>query len=128
MPEKVIQAVGLDAGSSRTRCVVCALENSRLRLLGWGEAQSQGWLKSRIADQAAVSGSILDAVREAERCAGLSIHSLVVGTGGSTVRGANSRSSIELGRTRAIEQRGGVQFSGGTYRTCSRTGAVIPVA
>jgi cell division protein FtsA len=105
MPEKVIQAVGLDAGSSRTRCVVCALEDSRLRLLGCGEAQSRGWLKSRIADQAAVSASILEAVREAERCAGLSIHSLVVGIGGSTIRGANSRSSIELGRTRAIEQR-----------------------
>lgn len=105
MPDRVIQAVGIDSGSSRTRCVVCALEDSRLRLLGCGEVQSRGWVKSRIADQAAVSQSILESVREAERSAGLSIHSAVVGIGGSTVRGANSRSSIELGRTRAIDQR-----------------------
>ena len=48
---------------------------------------------------------ILAALREAERAAQVSVESAVVGMGGPTVRGANSRGVIELGRPREIEQR-----------------------
>jgi cell division protein FtsA len=105
MADKPIYAAGLDAGSRQTRWVVCALENGRLRLLGAAAVDSQGWLKGRIADQRAVSDSILAALREAEANAGVSVDSVVVGMGGQTAESANGRGLVELGRLREIEQR-----------------------
>jgi len=102
---KPIYAVGLDAGSSRTRLVICAFERGRLRLLGCSAVPSQGWMKGRIANQIEVAESILLALREGERSAGVSVDSAVVGIGGPTVRGANTRGTVELGYTREIEQR-----------------------
>jgi cell division protein FtsA len=105
MAAKPTYAVGLDAGSSRTRLVICALENGRLRLLGGSSVESHGWLKGRIANQHEVAECILIALREGERSAGISVESAVVGIGGPTVRGANTRGAVELGFTREIEQR-----------------------
>ena len=49
MLEKPIYAVGLDVGSTRTRMVVCAVEE-RLRLLGCSAAVSAGCIvPSRFA-------------------------------------------------------------------------------
>jgi cell division protein FtsA len=105
MEGKVIYAVGLDAGSLRTRFTIGVLEPAGLRLIGFGEAESEGWVKGRIADQRAASESILRAVREAEAMAQVTVESAVAGIGGPTVRGANSRAAIEVGRRREIEQR-----------------------
>jgi cell division protein FtsA len=105
MAEKPIYAVGLDAGSRKTRLVICVLEDGRLRFLGSGAAASQGWSKARIADQKAVADCILAALREAEATAGVSVDSAVVGMGGQAVRGANARGVMELGYLREIEQR-----------------------
>jgi cell division protein FtsA len=105
MSTKSIIATGLDAGSTRTRCIIAQLEDERLHLLGYGSAPSRGWSKSRIADQQAVSESILAAVEEAESMAGVLIETVVAGVGGLTARGANSRGRMELGRPREIEQR-----------------------
>jgi cell division protein FtsA len=105
MAATTIYAVGLDAGSLRTRLVICALERGRLRLLGCSSVESQGWMKGRIIDQRAVADSVLAALREGERSAGISVDSAVVGMGGPTVRGANSRGTVELGFRRQIEQR-----------------------
>src|SRR5580704_11068181 len=105
MDAKPDYAVGLDAGSSATRFVIGLLEPSGLRAIGIGEAESQGWVKGRIADQRAASDSILRAVRDAEASAQITVESAVAGVGGPTVRGANSRATIEVGRKREIEQR-----------------------
>ena len=64
MQGKPIYAVGLDAGSNYTRFAIGVLEHTGLRVIGIGQAESQGWVKGRIADQRAVSDSILRAVRE----------------------------------------------------------------
>ncbi len=104
MAAKPIYAAGLDAGSGKTRLVVCNLEDGRLRLLGCSSAPSEGWLKGRIADQRAVTASILEALGEAEAEAGVAVESVVVGLGGPTVRGANSRGVMELGYVREIDQ------------------------
>jgi cell division protein FtsA len=105
MAAKPIYAVGLDPGSRKTRMVICILEDGRMRFLGSSAVESQGWLKGRIADQKAVSASILAALREAEARAGVSVGSAVVGMGGTTVRGANGRGVVEWGQVREIEQR-----------------------
>src|SRR5436309_9082537 len=105
MAVKPLYGVGLDAGSRKTRMVICALEDERMRLLGCGAVPSHGWQKGRIADQTAVADSIRAALREAEAAAGVSVESTVVGMGGYTVRGANGRGVIDLGHVRAVEQR-----------------------
>jgi cell division protein FtsA len=105
MEGQPIYAVGLDAGSLRTRFAIGVLEADGLRLIGYGESESEGWIKGRIADQRAASESILRAVREAEALAQATVESAVAGMGGPTVRGANSRAAIEVGRRREIEHR-----------------------
>ncbi|HXI44384.1 MAG TPA: hypothetical protein VNH83_30650, partial [Bryobacteraceae bacterium] len=105
MSQKVFPAVGIDIGSSRTRLAVCMVEDERLRFLGHGESASHGWVKGRIADQNAVTDCLLEVLRQAESRAQVSIDAATIGFGGTTVRGANSRSRIELGRPREIEQR-----------------------
>ncbi len=105
MSQKVFPAVGIDIGSSRTRLAVCMVEDERLRFLGHGECASHGWVKGRIADQNAVTDCLLEVLRQAESRAQVSIDAATIGFGGTTVRGANSRSRIELGRPREIEQR-----------------------
>jgi cell division protein FtsA len=97
-------AVGLDAGSAWTRCVICRLEDSCMRFLGYGAIPSEGWTKGLITDQTAVSEGILEALREAERNAQVSVESAVVGAGAS-IRGANCRGLHDLGRQRAVDQR-----------------------
>lgn len=96
-------AAGLDVGSGHTRCVICLLEDQRLRLLGWGEAPARGWVKGRLSDQQAASESIREAVEEAENVAGTSIDAVAIGVGGATIHGANSRGLYEFGRPREID-------------------------
>src|ERR1700683_4749426 len=105
MSTKSIFATGLDAGSSHTRCVISLLEDRRLRVVGYGSVPSEGWSKSRISDQRAVSQCVLAAVEEAEARAQATIETVVAGMGGLTARGANSRGRMDLGRPREIEQR-----------------------
>jgi cell division protein FtsA len=105
MSDKFIFATGLDAGSTFTRCVIALLEGERLRILGYGSVPSEGWSKSRMSDQQAVSACVLAAVEEAEAMAETTIETVVAGMGGLTARGANSRGRMDLGRPREIEQR-----------------------
>ena len=103
MPAQTLQlAVGLDAGSSRTRCVICTLEDGEIRYLGHGLAISTGWTKGRITDQEAVAESMRGAVADAERGAQVSVESLTLGIGGADIQGVQSREPNEFGRPREI--------------------------
>ena len=95
-------AVGLDAGSSATRCVISLLEDARLRFLGHGEIDSIGWSKGRIADSQALSTCIQAAVQQAEAEAQASVEGMVIGIGGSGVEGSNSRGVYEFGRPHEV--------------------------
>ena len=106
--------VGLDAGASRTRCVIVAVEHSDLRFLGYGDAPAKGWTRGRVADPMAIAGSIQYAVRDAERMAGVPVDSVVVGVGGGTVQGFASRGVYEFGRPRQrLEHLSDVRRPGG---------------
>ncbi len=104
MSDRAVYAVGVDAGSLRTRCLVTVLEDDRLRVLGFGEAPSCGWKRGRITDQDAVSGCILAAVHEAEERAQVSVTSAMLGVGGGSICGATSRGGCEMNFPRQIEQ------------------------
>ncbi len=103
-PPKTFEAVGLDAGSVWTRCVIGRLEDGCLRFLGCGLAPSQGWIKGLMADQNAASQSMLEALRQAEAGARLSVEGAVVGVG-AAIQGANCSGLHDLGRVRVVEQR-----------------------
>jgi len=102
MSTKAQFAVGLDLGSSSTRCLILLLESGRLRYAAHSEILSDGWTKGRLADQQAVTACVRAAVREAERRAQISIDKLVVGLGGGGIEGCNSRGIYEFGRPRPI--------------------------
>jgi cell division protein FtsA len=102
MSGKHIFATGVDAGSAYTRCIIALLENERMHFLGYGSVPSQGWVKGRISDQQAVSDCVHDVVVAAETMAQTAVETVVAGVGGSTVRGANSRSRWEMNRPREI--------------------------
>jgi len=102
-PKKIKLAVGLDAGASATRCVISVLEHNRIRFLGHGVAESAGWTKGRLTDPGRAAGSIQAAVQEAERTAQVLVDSCVVGMGGSTIQGCQSRGLYEFGRPREIQ-------------------------
>jgi cell division protein FtsA len=96
-------AVGLDLGSSLTRCVICEMRDHKLKLLGFSEVPSRGWAKGRMADPSAASEIIRTAVEEAEKKAQTSVDAAVVGIAGTTVQGSNSRGLYEFGRPREID-------------------------
>jgi cell division protein FtsA len=102
MPAPNNLAVGVDAGSARTRCVIGHLDDGYVRLLGYSEVHSRGWSRGRLTDQIAVASSIVDAVQTAERMAGVSVESAVVGLGGPAIESANSRGVYEFGRPREV--------------------------
>ena len=90
MAVKTIYGVGLDAGSRRTRCVICALEEGGFASSAMASPSRQGWLKGTIADQSAVAESDpCRATRGRRQRAGISVEGAVVGMGGPTVRGGN---------------------------------------
>jgi cell division protein FtsA len=97
-------AAGVDAGSAHTRCIILGLENDRVRLLGFGEAPSQGWKRGVISDQNAVAAAIERAVKEAETAAGVSVGSAVFGVGGAGVASSTARGGCEMGFPREIDQ------------------------
>ncbi len=112
-----ILATGIDAGSSFTRVIIGIVEEGRLRFLGCGCAPAQGWSKSRIVDQQAVSRSVLQAMEQAEAMAQeqlsgqtgdavpLHVATVVAGIGGLTIRGTANKGQVDLSRPREIEQR-----------------------
>ena len=102
MPDKPQIAVGLDAGSAFTRCVILAMEEGRLRYLGHGQVPSSGWHKSRLTDQPALTRSVREAVHQAEAEARVVVDAMVVGVGGVTIDGHNSRGIYEFGRPRPV--------------------------
>src|ERR1700690_3313407 len=98
MHSKLQLAVGLDAGSARTRCILSVVEDGGIRYLAHGLAPSAGWAKGRIVDQVALAESIRAAVTDAEKGAGVSVEAVTLGVGGTDVHGAQSRGLYEFGR------------------------------
>lgn len=102
--EKQQIAVGVDAGSAFTRCVIFRVEQGLLRYAGHAEIESAGWTKGRLTDHLAVHTSIRSAIEQAEKIARISVETVVLGIGGPAVEGSNSRGLYEFGRPRRISQ------------------------
>jgi cell division protein FtsA len=107
MSQQPNHLVALDVGNSMTRVAIAEApaggrpsdwDASRLRLLGFGDTETQGWHKGNLADIGQSAASIRKAVEQAEAAAGVAIESAVVGIGGPHLGGIASRAVIELGQ------------------------------
>ncbi len=94
-----IQAVGLDIGTSRVRCVVGeASENGAvaMNVLGFGAADSRGLRRGVVTTTDAVVESIKKAVEDAERMSGLTIHDATINLSGEHLRGENKSGVVAV--------------------------------
>jgi len=92
--------VGLDLGSNKTCALVCQPgEGGKLRVEGFGTAESKGWRKGVIVNLDLSVLALKKAVEAAETAAGVSIASAYVGVAGTHIKGVNSRGAVGLGKT-----------------------------
>ena len=87
----------LDAGSSKICVLVAELQDGVLRYRGHGTEPAQGMRKGLIAELDPAAKAINRAALTAERVSRGDIEHVVVGIGGTHVRGVNSRGGIALG-------------------------------
>ncbi len=87
----------LDLGSAKTCALVCEpVENGRLRMAGFGVAESRGWRRGTIVNLDSALLSIKKAVETAEDAAGVPIDNAYLGVGGPHIQGINSRGGLNL--------------------------------
>ncbi|HEY2847243.1 MAG TPA: cell division protein FtsA, partial [Pyrinomonadaceae bacterium] len=92
-----IQAVGLDIGTSRVRCVVGeSASGGRMNIVGIGEAESKGLRRGVVTSTESVAESIRKAITEAERVSGLEIESATVNLSGEHLRGENKNGVVAV--------------------------------
>jgi cell division protein FtsA len=93
--QTVITAV--DVGTTKI-CAVIATpsEDKRLEVRGIGQAESQGLEKGVILDIQGASDSIRDAIRDAERSAGMRADNLFIGISGEHIRSRNALGRVSI--------------------------------
>lgn len=92
-----IQAVGLDIGTSRVRCVVGErAPNGKMNVVGVGEAESKGLRRGVVTSTEAVAETIRKAVAEAERISGLDVTDATVNLSGEHMRGENKNGVVAV--------------------------------
>ncbi len=87
----------LDAGSSKSCVLVAEVHDGVLRYRGHGIEKSKGMRKGLVADLGPAADAINKAALTAERLTNFPIETVVVGVGGTHVRGINSRGGISMG-------------------------------
>lgn len=119
-----INAVGLDIGTSKVRCVIGeAAENGKMNIVGIGEADSRGLRRGIVTGAESVAESVRKAVAEAERISGLEVDSSVINLTSEHFRGENKAGVVAVagvGREiteedveRAIESASAMQLPSG---------------
>jgi cell division protein FtsA len=92
-----IQAVGLDIGTSKVRCIIGEPANDgRMNIVGIGEAESKGLRRGVVTSTESVAESIRKAVGEAERVSGLDIEFASVNLSGEHLRGENKNGVVAV--------------------------------
>ena len=119
-----IQAVGLDIGTSKVRCVIGEpSEKGLMEIIGFGQADSRGLRRGIVTGTEAVAESIRQAVEEAERVSGLEVQMATINLSGEHLRGENKHGVVAVagaGREiseddveRAIESASAMQLPAG---------------
>lgn len=91
--------VGLDIGTTKISCIIADTNGSaEPRVVGIGNAPSEGLRRGVVVDLEKTVGSITRAVEEAERMAGVSARGVYAGIAGDHIRSINSRGVIAVSR------------------------------
>ncbi len=97
MANSSIQAVGLDIGTSRVRCVIGESEDSgKMNIVGIGRAESRGLRRGIVTTSNAVTEAVKKAVDEAERISGLEIQMATVNLSGEHLQGENKNGIVAV--------------------------------
>ncbi|HLM00275.1 MAG TPA: cell division protein FtsA [Pyrinomonadaceae bacterium] len=92
-----IQAVGLDIGTSKVRCVIGEpSEKGSMNIVGVGQADSRGLRRGIVTTTDAVADSIKRAVEEAERVSGLEVQMATINLSGEHFRGENKHGVVAV--------------------------------
>ena len=91
--------VGLDIGTTKISCIVADQNGGgELRVVGIGNAPSEGLRRGVVVDLEKTVASIVRAVAEAERMAGEPVRAVTAGIAGDHIRSINSRGVIAVSR------------------------------
>lgn len=97
--------VGLDIGTTKICAVVAAEDDLEgINILGVGIAESEGLNRGVVVNIDKTVAAIQEAVVKAERAAGVSVHSVIVGIAGDHVQSFQSRGVITTHRDGVITQ------------------------
>lgn len=95
-----IQAVGLDIGTSRVRCVIGeANEVEKVNIVGFGEIESKGLRRGIVTTTNSVVESVKKVVDEAERVSGLEIQMVTANFSGEHLQGENKSGVVAVAGT-----------------------------
>ncbi len=75
--EKIVAC--LDMGSSKVVCMIAAIKGEAIEIIGHGVKESKGIVGSAITDMRQAQKSIINAVSQAEKMAGINIDEVLVG-------------------------------------------------
>ncbi len=91
--------VGLDIGTTKISCIIADQSSSgELRVVGVGNAPSEGLRRGVVVDLEKTVASISKSVEEAERMAGVEVKGVYAGIAGDHIRSINSRGVIAVAR------------------------------
>ena len=93
--------VGLDIGTTKISCIIADANGDAgagLRVVGVGNALSEGLRRGVVVDLEKTVASIQRAVDEAERMAGMPVRGVHAGIAGDHIRSINSRGVIAVSR------------------------------
>jgi cell division protein FtsA len=92
-----LQAVGIDVGTSRIRCVIGEpASGGRMNIVGIGEAESKGLRRGVVTSTEAVAEAIKAAIDEAERMSGLEVSAATINLSGEHLRGENKNGVVAV--------------------------------
>lgn len=92
--EKIIAC--LDVGSSRLICLIAALDDEKIKILGYGNTESKGIVCSTISDMKLAQKAITNAVAEAEKGAGFNIDQILVSISGGRVTSQRKEVGVRI--------------------------------
>ena len=93
--------VGLDIGTTKISCIIADTNGedpTTMRVVGIGNAPSEGLRRGVVVDLEKTVASIQRAVDEAERMAGMPVKGVTAGIAGDHIRSINSRGVIAVSR------------------------------
>lgn len=120
-----IQAVGLDIGTNRVKCLIGEPDehDNKLKIVGFGQAETRGLRRGVVTTTETVAEAIRRAVEEAEHVSGLEVQTATVNASGEHLRGENKSGVVAVagaGREiseedveRAVESASAIQLPAG---------------